>query len=85
MRATVRVLLRGLPPAEGAQRSVEGYMVLLTGAAIPDHWPNAKVLDGDLEGMVWTTPRQVTTVMRNLSNSVCVIDTKGIGSEPPPP
>ena len=78
VRATVRVLLRGLPKSEGGQRAIEGYVVLVTGAANPVTWPKADLEAGDLEGVVWTTPRQVASVVKNLRASSCVVDAFGV-------
>jgi hypothetical protein len=82
VRATVRVLLRGLPLSELGQRSIEGYLVLVTGAANPVTWPKAELVAGDLEGVVWTTPRQVASVVRNLKKSTCVVDAFGVEADP---
>jgi len=78
----VRVLLRGLPKSEGGQRAIEGYVVLVTGAANPVTWPKAELREGDLEGVVWTTPRQVASVVRNLRANSCVVDAFGVEVDP---
>ena len=80
VRASVRVLLRGLPKSEGAKRSIEGYVVLITGPARPSRWPEVALEEGDLEGVVWTTPRQAPRVQENLVKSACVVSTLA----PPP-
>ncbi len=78
VRATVRVLLRGLPPSQLGQRAIEGYTVLVTGPANPTIWSKVELQPGDLEGVVWTTPRQVPSVVRNLRASSCVVDAFGV-------
>jgi hypothetical protein len=78
VRATVRVLLRGLPHSDVAQRSIEGYVVLVTGKANVNGWPNQTLRDDDLEGIVWTTPRQVQRLIQNLRANSCVIDAIGV-------
>lgn len=56
-------------------------MVMVVGEAKPDDWPLYEA--GDLEGVVWTTPRQVAQVKTNLREIEGVIDTKGDGDDGP--
>jgi hypothetical protein len=82
-RAVVRVLLRRGVPYGGAPatRRVGGYHVMVVGEAKGDEWPSFEV--GDLEGVVWTTPRQVRQVVENLRTCEGVVDAKGTPSDWP--
>ena len=80
VRATVKVLLRGEGPRAGV-RAVAGYSVLVMGEANPAAWPHGVVVPGDLEGIVWTTPRQVHTVVNNLRAAPGVADARGESSD----
>lgn len=60
-------------------RQIGGYTIMILGEAKPADWQGWQ--PGDLEGMVWTTPRQVAQVMRNLAGQPGVIATFG---EPEP-
>ncbi len=65
----MRVLLRLGTPYGGAPttKKVGGYTVIIVGEAKREDWPPGVHGVGDLEGVVWTTPRQVTTVVANLN------------------
>ncbi len=78
-RATVRVLLRLGTPYGGVptQRKLGGYLVIIVGEAKRDDWPGAAVRVGDIEGIVWTTPRQVATVVNNLRACSGVVEARG--------
>ena len=78
-RATVRVLMRIGTPFGGAptQKKVGGYTVIIVGEAKRDDWPGATVRVGDVEGIVWTTPRQIATVVNNLKACSGVIEARG--------
>lgn len=82
-RAVVRVLLRLGTPYGGAPavRRLSGYNVMIVGEAKPEDWPSTRV--GDLEGVVWTTPRQVPQVVQNLRACEGVVDAKGAEPDPP--
>lgn len=54
---------------------------MIVGEAKPADWPSARV--GDLEGVVWTTPRQVPSVVQNLRGCEGVIDARGAADPPP--
>jgi hypothetical protein len=89
-RATVRLLIRAGTPFAGehVQRKMGGYVVIVLGEAKQADWPGTAVRVGDLEGIVWTTPRQVTTVVNNLRAVAGVLDAHGEaedGSPGPPP
>jgi hypothetical protein len=77
-RATVRLLLRGVPTTESRQLRLAGYLVIVIGDAVADAWPDAVVEPGDLEALVWTTPRQVAQVVNNLKAVAGVIATRGV-------
>jgi hypothetical protein len=55
---------------------------MIVGEAKHDDWTNA--LAGDLEGVVWTTPRQVSSVVQNLRGCEGVIDARGDEAESAP-
>jgi hypothetical protein len=77
-RAVVRVLLR-IPTPQGVTpgvRRVAGYDVMIVGEAKAADWPQ-HYRAGDLEGVVWTTPRQVSRVVVNLLGLDGVIDARG--------
>jgi hypothetical protein len=80
-RATVRVLLRLGTPFGGAamQKKLGGYLVIIVGEAKRADWPGAAVRVGDVEGIVWTTPRQVATVVNNLRACSGVLEARGPG------
>jgi hypothetical protein len=82
-RAVVRVQLRLGIPFDGspAQRKIAGYSVMVVGEAKASEWPHH--IPGDLEGVVWTTPRQVSQVVANLRAVDSVIDAKGEGDDGP--
>lgn len=82
-RAVVRVQLRlGIPYAGSpAARKLGGYTVMVVGEAKPSDWSMHQ--PGDLEGVVWTTHRQVVQVVQNLRNCEGVIDAKGEGDDGP--
>ena len=84
-RATVRVLVRlGTPfGGEPTQRRIGGYMVILLGEAKAVDWSASRIRVGDIEGIVWTTPRQVPAVVNNLRACEGVIDARGELNEPP--
>ena len=65
------MLLRG--GAGDGQRSVGGYLVMIHGEAKPEDWPTT-YLPGDIEGILWTTPRQVARVVENLRACAGVVD-----------
>ena len=82
-RAVVQVLLR-LGTSHGgapATRRIGGYNVMIVGEARHDEWPGL-VVAGDLEGVVWTTPRQVPQVIQNLRGCEGVVDVRG-NNDPP--
>jgi hypothetical protein len=54
---------------------------MILGEAKPKDWPKHQA--GDVEGMVWTTPRQVAMVRRNLEGQPGIIDTHGEGDSGP--
>ena len=83
-RAVVRVLLRLGTPYGGAPatRRIGGYSVMIVGDAKHDEWPSFRI--GDLEGVVWTTPRQVAQVVQNLRGCEGVADAKGSGDDADP-
>ena len=89
----MRLLIRGGTPFAGehAQRKMGGYLVIVLGEAKQADWPGIAVRVGDLEGIVWTTPRQVTTVVNNLRAVAGVLDAHGesedgpLGPPRPPP
>jgi hypothetical protein len=85
-RATVRLLIRGGTPFAGehAQRKMGGYLVIVLGEAKQADWPGTTVRVGDVEGIVWTTPRQVTTVVNNLRAVAGVLDAHGESEDQPP-
>jgi hypothetical protein len=78
-RATVRVLMRLGTPFGGAptQKKLGGYLVIIVGEAKRDDWPGTQVRVGDVEGIVWTTPRQTATVVNNLKACSGVIEARG--------
>jgi len=76
----VRVLLRGLDEGEGA-RIIEGQDVLVTAVASPSRWP-VRVLEGDVEGVVWTTYSQVPRVIASLQRSKHVVWALGEKASP---
>lgn len=82
-RATVRVLMRLGTPFGGAptQRKLGGYLVIIIGEARVEDWPGETVRVGDVEGIVWTTPRQVATVVNNLRACSGVVDARGTMEE----
>ena len=87
-RATVRVLLRLGTPFGGSptQRRLGGYLVIIVGEAKRDDWPGVAVRVGDVEGIVWTTPRQVSIVVTNLRACSGVVEAKSdLEEEPDPP
>lgn len=77
------MLLRLGTPYGGAPatRRVGGYNVMIVGEAKPEEWPSSRV--GDLEGVVWTTPRQVPSVIQNLRACEGVVDAKGMDESTP--
>lgn len=78
-RATVTVLVRaGDTPFSGqpTQRRLGGYLVIILGEAKPEDWPGAPFQPGDLQGIVWTTPRQAASVVVNLRAVVGVVDAR---------
>lgn len=79
-RATVRVLLRGGHGAsdEGKQRRIAGYLAIVIGPAPADAWMLSGWQPGDVEAVVWTTPRQVASVVVNLKASLGVVDAHGL-------
>ena len=85
-RATVRVLLRLGTPFGGAptQRRIGGYLVIIVGEAKRDDWPESPVRLGDVEGLVWTTPRQITTVVNNLRACASVLEARSDLEDEPP-
>ena len=85
-RATVRVLVRG-SGAEGsapAQRKIGGYLINILGEAKPEDWLDSPFEIGDLEGIIWTTPRQVEGVMKNLRATAGIVAVKGYGESGSP-
>jgi len=76
-RSTVRVLLRGFAASEATQRRIDGYVVYIAGDVTEGIWPPGTAQPGDIEGIVWTTPRQVTSVMRNLRANASVVAVYG--------
>jgi hypothetical protein len=58
-----------------------GYTVMIVGEAKREDWPAYEA--GDLEGVVWTTHRQVDQVVRNLRACEGIIGAKGQGDEGP--
>lgn len=56
-------------------------MVMVVGEAKQAEWPS--YLAGDLEGVVWTTPRQVSQVVTNIRGCEGVVDAKGEGDSGP--
>ncbi|MBI2389665.1 MAG: hypothetical protein HYV09_08715 [Deltaproteobacteria bacterium] len=78
-RSLVKVLLRLGIPFDGAPvtRKIGGYTVMILGPAKPEDWPEYQ--PGDLEGMVWTTQRQVQQVVRNLTGVQGVVAARGEG------
>lgn len=77
-RCIVKVLLRLGTPYAGAPaaRRIGGYMVMIVGEAKPGDW-EGRQRAGDLEGVVWTTPRQVAQVVSNLRTCEGVVAAKG--------
>ena len=59
------------------QRKLGGYLVIIVGEAKAADWPGLQLRLGDVEGIVWTTPRQVTTVVNNLKACSGVIEARG--------
>ena len=82
-RAVVRVQLRLGTPYAGSPgaKKLGGYTVMVLGEAKASEWPEYS--EGDVEGVVWTTPRQVTQVVSNLRACEGVIDAKGEGDDGP--
>lgn len=82
-RSVVKVLLRLGTPFDGAPvtRKVGGYTVMIVGPAKPEDWREFQ--PGDLEGMVWTTDRQVQQVVRNLRAVPGVVAARGEGDHGP--
>ena len=82
-RAVVRVQLRLGVPFAGSpvSRKIAGYTVMVVGEAKRDDW--ADYQDGDVEGVVWTTPRQVAQVVKNLRGGEGIVDAKGEGDAGP--
>ena len=78
-RAVVRVLLRESPPigGEGTTRMLAGYMVIILGPVKPGEWPGIAVEPDDIEGMAWTTPRQLHAVVKNLLACPTVVHARG--------
>ncbi len=85
-RAAIRVLLRGdgRPLAAPAARRVAGYSVMVIAEARPDAWPDVQVRPGDVEGILWTTPRQVLSALNQLRASGEIVDAKGVAGDEPP-
>ncbi len=83
-RAIVRVLLRGVANVSvGAMLRVSSYPVIALGPADPSRWPDAA--DGDIEGIIWTTPRQAHTIAVSLRSATHVVDARPeIRTVPPP-
>jgi hypothetical protein len=82
-RAVVRVLLRLGTPYAGspAARKLGGYTVMVVGEAKAADWQAYRA--GDLEGVVWTTHRQVAQVVQNLRGLDGIADAKGEGDDGP--
>lgn len=78
-RAVVKLLLRSSLPQAGAPstRRIGGYMVIVLGDAKAEDWADYQA--GDLEAVVWTTPRQVAQVAENLRKCEGVVATKNDG------
>jgi hypothetical protein len=76
-RAVVKVQVRLSTASITAPstRQIGGYTVIIVGEAKASDWPNFKA--GDLEGVVWTIPRNVAQVMRNLTGQPGVVDLRG--------
>ncbi len=56
-----------------------GYLVIVIGEATAEAWPGERLQPGDLEAIVWTTPRQVAQVENNLKAISGVVATRGMG------
>jgi len=84
-RAIVRLLLRGLARVGvGAMLRVSSYPVIALGPPDPARWPDAA--EGDVEGIIWTTPRQAHTIAASLRSAEHVVEARPeIRTIPPPP
>ena len=56
VHSTLRVVIRGFPLGEGAKCKVAGHDLLVLSRARPAEWPDAELVKGDLEAVVWTRP-----------------------------
>jgi hypothetical protein len=85
-RVVVRVLLRRATVAAepATARRVGDYVAYVSGVAQPNRWVGATVSEGDVEGIVWTTARQATAVVRNLRKVASVVDARADDGTPPP-
>jgi hypothetical protein len=80
-RSAVKVLLRLGTPFGGApaNRRIGAYVVLILREARVDDWPGFYRV-GDVEGVVWTTPRQTAQVIESLRVHPEVVAAKRAGA-----
>ena len=65
---------------EGSRRMIEGYELVIVGAAKQDEWPNVVVLAGDVSAMTWAMERHVQQAMQNLAASPQIIAARVVGA-----
>jgi len=71
----VRVLLRGMSLSQGErERRIGGHVVMITGKATPQKWPDHRLEGGEMEGIVWTTAGQLLDVVNDLRDNAGVLD-----------
>ena len=85
-RVVVRVLLRRTTVTgdPATARRVGDYVAYVSGEAQANRWAGTKVSEGDVEGIVWTTARQASAVVRNLKKVASVVDARADDGTPPP-
>jgi hypothetical protein len=80
-RIVVHVLLRGILPSDHGSGEVQlaGHTVTILGPATPEKWSKAQLAEGDLHGIVWTSARELVTMMGKLSTCEEVVDAQSGG------
>ena len=73
IQASIHVVVRGLPMAEGAKFELQGYSLAVIGRASPKDWPDDELQPEDLVAVLWCDPREATSVVDNLWGSRNVI------------
>ncbi|GAC1394108.1 MAG: hypothetical protein NVSMB47_02570 [Polyangiales bacterium] len=85
-RASLRVLLRGLPiPDQATRLRLHGHMVLVLGRAAASGWAEGVVQPGDVEGMIWTTAAEIQAQVAGLLGKPGIVAVRGDLGSPPPP